>query len=172
MTVIIPHPTEELIFAKLQKEIISELFEDGRIMIAEKPLWIPVNTVIECSRSECIEITGVSENCGFDTASGLLNHREISFVDVGELEICEDSVFVEVTVKSDSGDFLSRLNLVRLHSGRQFSDSDRLKLAKIKQPVRQLKVFRLGLVQEEGLHAKSISKSVWCKLHHTRTTVE
>ena len=162
MTVIIPHPTEELIFAKLQKEIISELFEDGRIMIAEKPLWIPVTPVID----------GVFDDCGFDTASGLLNHREISFVDVGGLEICEGAVFVEVTVKSDSGDFLSRLNLVRLHSGRQFSDSDRLKLAKIKQPVRQLKVFRLGLVQEEGLHAKSISKSVWCKLHHTRTTVE
>lgn len=154
MTVIIPHPTEELIFAKLQKEIISELFEDGRIMIAEKPLWIPVTPVIECEQSERIEITVTQPPV------------------VGELEICEDSVFVEVTVKSDSGDFLSRLNLVRLHSGRQFSDSDRLKLAKIKQPVRQLKVFRLGLMQEEGLHAKSISKSVWCKLHHTRTTVE
>ena len=32
------------------------------------------------------------------------------------------------------------------------------------KPVRQLKVFRLGLVQDEGPCAKSISKSVWCKL--------
>ena len=65
MTVLIPHPTEELIFAKLQKELITELFEDGRIMYAVKPLWV--------------EVGG-----GFDTASGLLNHRgdEISFADV------------------------------------------------------------------------------------------
>ena len=169
MTVIIPHPTEELIFAKLQKEIISELFEDGRIMIAEKPLWIPVNTVIECSRSECIEITGVAENGGFDnggfdTASGLLNHRVIAGVDVGGLEICENSVFIPVTISTKSGQVNSKLTLVRLHKGRTFNKSDSEKLAKIKQPVKQLKVFRLGNVQNEGPHAISISNSVWRKI--------
>jgi len=169
MTVIIPHPTEELIFAKLQKEIISELFEDGRIMIAEKPLWIPVNTVIECSRSECIEITGVSKNCGFDdggfdTASGLLNHRVIVGVDVGGLEICENSVFIPVTISTKSGQVNSKLTLVRLHKGRTFGKSDSEKLAKIKQPVKQLKVFRLGNEKELSSVSKCIVESKWIKI--------
>ena len=169
MTVIIPHPTEELIFAKLQKEIISELFEDGRIMIAEKPLWIPVNTVIECSRSECIEITGVSKNCGFDdggfdTASGLLNHRVIVGVDVGGLEICESSLFIPVTISTKSGQVNSKLTLVRLHKGRTFGKSDSEKLAKIKQPVKQLKVFRLGNEKELSSVSKCIIESKWIKI--------
>ena len=166
MTVIIPHPTEELIFAKLQKELISELFEDERIMIAEKPLWIPV---IECSRSECIEITGVSENCGFDdggfdTASGLLNHRVIVGVDVGGLEICENSVFIPVTISTKSGQVNSKLTLVRLHKGRTFDKSDSEKLAKIKQPVRQLKIFRLGNEKELSSVSKCIIESKWIKI--------
>ncbi len=169
MTVIIPHPTEELIFAKLQKELISELFEDGRIMIAEKPLWIPVNTVIECSRSECIEITGVSEDCGFDdggfdTSSGLLNHRVIVGVDVGGLEICENSVFIPFTISTKSGQVNSKLTLVRLHKGRTFDKSDSEKLAKIKQPVRQLKVFRLGNEKELSFVSKCIVESKWIKI--------
>ena len=169
MTVIIPHPTEDLIFAKLQKELISELFEDERIMIAEKPLWIPVNTVIECSRSECIEITGVSENCGFDdggfdTASGLLNHRVIVGVDVGGLEICENSVFIPVTISTKSGQVNSKLTLVRLHKGRTFGKSDSEKLAKIKQPVRQLKIFRLGNEKELSSVSKCIIESKWIKI--------
>ena len=77
--VLIPHPTEELIFAKLQKELISELFEDGRIMIAENPLWIPLNPVIECEQGERIETTRVKKlkAGGFDMTFGLLNHRGV-----------------------------------------------------------------------------------------------
>ena len=42
MAVLILHPTEELIFAKLQKQLISDCFVDGRIMYAVKPLWIEI----------------------------------------------------------------------------------------------------------------------------------
>ena len=146
MAVIILHPTEELIFAKLQKELISELFEDDRIMIAVKPLWIPITPVIECEG-------------GFDTTLRVTQPPEL-----GELEVSEDSVFLPVTVYTEAGQYNTKLTLVILHSGRKFTEIDHQKITKIKQPVKQLKVFRLGIVQEEGPHAKSISKSVWCKL--------
>jgi hypothetical protein len=139
MTVIIPHPTEELIFAKLQKELISELFEDGRIMIAENPLWIPLNPVIECEQGERIEITGASDNCDLDTENGGFDTtlRVTQPPVVGELEICENSVFIPLTIATVSGQLNSKLTLVRLHKGCNFDKFDREKLVKIKQPVKQ-----------------------------------
>ena len=43
MTVIIPHPTEELVLIRAQKKLIKELFEPGKIIYAHTPLWIPVD---------------------------------------------------------------------------------------------------------------------------------
>ena len=143
--VLIPHPTEELIFAKLQKELISDFFEEGRIMYAVKPLWIP------CDR----DLTGLKP-----------------IVETGALEATATEIYVPVTISADNLSFKTRLLLVRIHSGKEFSDSDRKAISQKKQPVRQLKIFRLGLMQDVGPHAKSISNSKWCKLHHTRTTVE
>ena len=149
MAVIILHPTEELIFAKLQKELISELFEDDRIMIAVKPLWIPFNPVNPGNECEG----------GFDTTLCVTQPPEL-----GELEFSEDSVFLPVTVYTEAGQYNTKLTLVILHSGRKFTEIDHQKITKIKQPVKQLKVFRLGIMQKEGPHAKSISKSVWQKI--------
>ena len=111
MAVIIMHPTEELIFAKLQKELISELFEEGRIMIAVKPLWIPVNSVplvIECEQSERIEITGSTDNDGVDTGHGGFDTtlRVTQPPAFGEIEFSEDRIFLPVTVQSEKISFI------------------------------------------------------------------
>ena len=157
MAVIILHPTEELIFAKLQKELISELFEDDRIMIAVKPLWIPFNPVNPGNECEG----------GFDTTLRVTQPPA-----VGELEFSEDSVFLPVTVYTEAGQYNTKLTLVILHIGRKFTEIDHQKITKIKQPVRQLKVFRLGLEKEFSSNSKCITESRWCKLHNTRTTVK
>ena len=142
MEVIILHPTEELKLIKLQKELISELFEDGRIIYAVKPLWL--------------EAGGA-----FDTlAARALNHR----IELGDFEISERSVFVPVTITSDDREFSSKLTLVNIHSGRQFNDTDRQIISKIKQPVRQLKVFRLGIEKELSSNSKCITESKWIKI--------
>ncbi len=138
MAVIIMHPTEELKFSAFQKELISDLFEEKRILYAEKPLWI---------------------NC----PDSIFNEKIIS-VDFLKITIIENSIIVPVGIKTKENQYSSKLTLVRLHKGRDFSDDDKLKLVKIKQPVKALKVFRLGIVQEEGPHTKSISKSVWRKI--------
>ena len=169
MAVIIMHPTEELIFAKLQKELISELFEDGRIMIAVKPLWIPVNSVplvIECEQSERIEITGSTGNDGVDTGHGGFDttFRVIQPPAFGEIEFSEDRIFLPVTVQSEKNQLHSKLTLVILHSGRQFTDLDRQRITKIKQPVRQIKVFRLGNEKELSSISKCIIESKWIKI--------
>ena len=142
MAVIILHPTEELIFAKLQKELISELFVDDRIMVAVKPLWI--------------EVSG-----GFNTlATRTLNHR----IELGDFETSEKSVCIPVTITSDDRKFSSKLTLVNIHSGQNFTDTDHQIISKIKQPVRQLKVFRLGNEKELSSVSKCITEFKWIKV--------
>ena len=65
---------------------------------------------------------------------------------------------------SDNGEFSSKLTLVNLHNGRHFTDSDRQIISKIKQPVRQLKVFRLGIEKELSSNSKCITDSKWYKI--------
>ena len=133
-TVLIPHPTEELIFAKLQKELISDFFDTERVMYAVKPLWIETN------------------------------QRRVQSVELRELCATPREIFIPVTIITENNTIESKLSVVSIYSGKDFSDSERKAITQKKQPVRQLKVFRLAQVQEEGPHAKSISNFVWCKL--------
>ncbi len=102
--------------------------------------------------------------------------KAIKKVEAGEIELTENSIFcpvkIEIENKNGSQIIESKIPLISLKKGKAFSDEDKKLALQKKQPVKQLNVFRLGLVQEEGLHAKSISKSVWCKLHHAAATVE
>ena len=150
MTVIIPHPTEELNLINFQKELISALYKEGRILYAERPLWIDF--------SETEELKTVS--------------KSIQSVSFGELKISDKSIFIPVQIKTSESIVDSKLTLVNIYKGESFTDEDKKLIGQKKQPVNQLKIFRLGLVQAEGPHAKSISKSAWCKLHHTTSTVE
>ena len=140
MTVMILHPTEELKLINFQKEVIEALFENDRILFASAPLWIELGN---------FELTA---------------KNQIKRIEIGGIEFSEDSIYSQVLIENENGTLSSKLTLVCLHKGKVFSDSDKQKLAQIKMPIRQLKVFRLGIVQEEGACAKSISKSVWCKL--------
>ena len=148
MAVIIPHPTEELRLYELQKELIKDLYEEGRIMNAAFPFWIEAPAI------------------------DLNNKKAISKVELKEIQIEEKCIYYPVTVDYDGKIIETSLPLIFLHRGKNFSDKDKKIVIEKKQPVNQLKIFRLGLVQDQGPHAKSISKSVWCKLHYSAATVE
>ncbi len=156
--VLIPHPTEELIFAKLQKELISDFFEEGRILYAVKPLWIKINTPRWLSSPE-----GVSKpQSGSKPVVSIrcfasLNHQ----VDLGNLESTETEIFITVTINKETS---GKLSLVKIHSGKEFTDSERQSLSQKKQPVRQLKVFRLGVEKELSSNSKCITESKWIKI--------
>ncbi len=138
MTVIILHPNDEIFFADIQKEVIEKLFDDGRIIYSQFPLWIELGD--------------------FD----IKEKSQIKQIEIGELCLSDDSVYCSVLIETNKRNIASKLTLVCLHNGNKFSAEE---VASLKQkPVRQLKVFRLGIVQEQGPHAKSISKSVWCKI--------
>ncbi len=146
MTALILHPNDELFYADLQKEIIASLFSKDRILYQKLPLWIEFEA--------------------FD----LKEKSQIKEVQIGELYICEDSVYCPVSILCSEGKINSKLTLVCLHKGKKLTSAE---IAGLKEkPVRQIKVFRLGSVADQGPHAKSISKSVWCKLHNTRATIE
>ena len=150
MTVIIPHPTEELKLINFQKELISSLYKESRILYAETPLWIDFT-----SNGELKELSKTIESVTFN-----------------QPEITEKSIFIPVRINTSEDCIDSKLTLVNIYNGQSFSDKDKSILRQKKQPVNQLKIFRLGLVQAESPHTKSISKSVWCKLHHTATTIQ
>ena len=40
MIVIVPHPTQELLLIKAQKELIKKLFSTDTIIYCQLPLWI------------------------------------------------------------------------------------------------------------------------------------
>ncbi|SFI60212.1 hypothetical protein SAMN04487775_10364 [Treponema bryantii] len=151
MAVIILHPTEELKLIKLQKEIISELFEEGRILYAVKPLWIKIH-------DNFAPVDSAQER------KNELSKYNIRQVELDDIELSENSIFIPVTITTDTAAYNSKLTLVNLHSGRQFTSFERDKLNKIKQPVRQLKVFRLGNEKELGSSSKCITKSRWIKI--------
>ena len=146
MKVIILHPTEELLLVNYQKELIKALYSDNRVIFAVSPLWL-----------ELPEKDVSSENLKEFSKT----IRQITF---GEIVFDSSKISLSVKIKTSDGTFSSKLSLVSIIKGADFSEEDKNSAAKIKQPVRQLKVFRLGMVQEEGPHAKSISKSVWCKI--------
>lgn len=138
MIVILLHPTDELFFANLQKELTECLFKEDRILYQNTPLWIELGEL------------------------ELDEKKLIKNVEIGEMEICENSVICPVTVILENKQISSKLTLVSIYKGDNILNSE-ITIQKNK-PIRQLKVFRLGIMQNEGPHAKSISKSVWCKL--------
>ena len=138
MTVLILNPNDELFYTDLQKEIITSLYSDERIIYQKLPLWIEF------------------DNCDLKEKS------KIQQVIVGELCLTADSLYCPVLIECGERKINSKLTLVCLHKGQAFTDSE---IATLKEkPARQLKVFRLGIVADQGPHAKSISKSVWCKI--------
>ena len=146
MKVIILHPTEELLLVNYQKELIKALYSDNRVIFAVSPLWL-----------ELPEKDVSSENLKEFSKT----IRQITF---GEIVFDSSKISLSVKIETSGRAFSYKLSLVSIIKGADFSEEDKNSAAKIKQPVRQLKVFRLGMVQEEGPHAKSISKSVWCKI--------
>ena len=138
MTVLIMHPNDEIFFADFQKELIEKLFDNGRTIYSQIPLWIELDD--------------------FD-----INEKaQIKQIEIGELCVSDDSVYCPVLIETDKRKIDSKLTLVCLQNGNKFTSEE---VESIKQkPARQLKVFRLGIVQDEGPHAASINKSVWCKL--------
>lgn len=138
--VLIPHPTEELIFAKLQKELISDFFEEGRILYAVKPLWI--------------QITGDASSFP----------EKITAVELSDLEAGPREIFIPVTIMADGRTITSKVSLVKIHSGNEFTTPERKGLYQKKQPVKKMKIFRLGKVKSLSAKAECLTGSKWFKL--------
>ena len=152
MAVVILHPTEELKLIKFQKELISDLFTEGRILLAARPLWIEIG----------------SDSVTYKELPSL-NIRSIDF---GELEISDKEIYIPVIISTENEQIVSKLSLVSIYRNNTFSDSDRTIIRQKKQPVRQLKVFRLGNEKELSSVSKCITEYKWCKFHYPTTTVK
>ncbi len=166
MAVIILHPTEELKLINFQKELISALFTEGRILLAARPLWIPLSTVVDAKNTvvEPVETTAEQKQSDLRGSFDELNHRNISSVEFGELETTESEIYIPVKITTTEGVFPSKLSLVSIYKNTNFTETDRQIISQKKQPVRQLKVFRLGTDKELSSISKCITEFKWCKL--------
>ena len=116
MIVIVPHPTEELLLIKTQKELIRTLFEPGKIIYAHTPLWI--TTPFETAEQAKKEITGINVNapqyeestktivCNIqiETKNGIINGK-LDFID-GTLCPCK--------LQNDKALYPLRINIFRI----------------------------------------------------------
>ena len=166
MAVIILHPTEELKLINFQKELISALFTEGRILLAARPLWIPLSTVVDAKNTvvEPVETTAEHKQSDIRGSFDELNHRNIRSVEFGELETTESEIYIPVKIETKEGVLSSKLSLVSIYKNTNFTETDRQIISQKKQPVRQLKVFRLGTEKELSSISKCITEFKWCKL--------
>lgn len=147
MTALLLHSTEELRLINFQKELILKLNETDsqnqkRIFYRQIPLWIELGD--------------------FDISKKNI----IKSVEFGQTDFSKTQIFIDVKVSlNDSSEINTKLPLINLLRGSDFFELSPAKsVLKIKQPVNQLKVFRLGIVKELSPVAKCISDSKWCKL--------
>lgn len=147
MPVIILHPTEELKLIKLQKELVFELFNKKRILYRTTPLWI-----------ELSDLDIQNKNDLNQTA------EKISGVTLCELQVSEKNIFINVKVLCDKKEITAKLPLVNILKGEVFSKEDINLIQKKNQPVKQLKVFRLGIEKELSSNSKCITDCKWIKI--------
>ena len=106
MIILAPHPTEELLLIKYQKELIKRIFTPGVIIYAHQPLWIPV------------EFSSVEEA-----------KKSITKVTVLTPEYDEEKKNIKCMVKLDSQAALRQAQEPQSNSGQQ-SHSGSLRLSK------------------------------------------
>ena len=93
-----------LLKGKGTKELCSLDFGDLVNLIGPCGNRFPIpQSVVECARSACIETTEELNNGGFDTASGLLNHRKVLLIG-GGIGVAPVAGFAE-TLPAKSYDF-------------------------------------------------------------------
>lgn len=143
MLVSIFHPTEELKFTRLQKELISYLNDENTIWYKIFPLWIEFP---QFNFSSVKELKQFSKTI-----------NELTF---GELQVSVDNnlIFLPVCLKTESGSVATTLPLIYLLKNRMKNNMkvDTIILnSKINIPSSP-NVFRLGIVQKE-LHNTSTS---------------
>ena len=148
MVVLIFHPTEELCFIKFQKELISILFNEKRILYSNSPLWI--------------ELPELKDLQNQDDLSKIA--KSIKSVTFGKIEVNKEDIFVNAKITYNETEILSKLRLVTIFKGEQFSEPDNQKISEKKTPVKQLKIFRLCIAKELSPFAMCITESKWCKL--------
>ena len=138
MTALIMHPNDEIFFTDFQKEITASLYEKGRIIYSQSPLWIELGDF------------------------NLKDKSQIKQVLVGQLCLSDNSVYCPVEIKCADRKISSKLTLVCLHKGKSFTEAE---LAPLKEkPERQIKVFRLGVEKELSSISKCITESKWIKV--------
>lgn len=139
--VIAPHPTEELILIRTQKELIKNLFEKGSLIYSHTPLWIP--TPFESVKQAKKEIKSIS-------------------VLAPEYDEKEDAVICPVKIETTGGECLeSKLEFIHCHCEKRHDATIHTNDKTFPLP---LKIFRLGECTSPSPNVYELASTVWKKL--------
>lgn len=145
MITLLFHPTEELLFINFQKELIADLNSETDIFYSQTPLYIDFPFFTSKSKNELKQIVKSIKQIKFDSL----------FLD-------DKTVFIPVTIITETKTFSSRLNLIHKLKGNNFPSQ--AFLDKKKSPVENLKIFRLGIMNKSSNNTYELSDFVWAKL--------
>ncbi len=139
MIVIVPHPTQELLLIKAQKELIKKLFSPDTIIYCHLPLWIAADfDSVEKAKKE---IKGIS-------------------IFAPEYDEKENKIICPVEIQRESGCHKSKLPFIEIAEGsikKEIPGDQKI------FPL-PLKIFRLGECNSPSPGFYELSKTVWKKL--------
>lgn len=142
MFVIILHPSEELKLIKLQKELISKLWNPTSCFDASYPLWIPFDFPVTNLKQDSKKIKKVT-------------------IDAPLWE--NNDLFCKVTININDEIICSKLNL--LQDIKKSCKEQNIPAGLSLDFPLNIKIFRLGIaVNNPEEHSTAIQDSVWCKL--------
>lgn len=166
MYVLIPHPTEELLLTKIQKELIAYFHNQNKIYTASNPLWIPIEIPAE------------------DLSKGLKNAgNNITKITLENLHFTENKICYKVVINYADTILNSKLPLLidlenmtdhekKSLSVTAFDNCKKKSCTEVSLPAGisdykslNLKIFRLGIaVENPEEHSITLQDSVWRKI--------
>lgn len=145
MTVIIPHPTEELKLIKFQKELIKILNTEGKIYYAHQPLWLPLPE--EYSANTKAELKTMGKN--------------IKQIKILSPEYKNSDVQLPVMI-DDKKVFLPLLHFYKKNGSQS---TENISLPQLPPcPVSLFKIFRLAISEKTSENSQAVTDFTWIKL--------
>lgn len=167
-TVLIFHPDMELSLVRFQKELTGNLNKslaaapssnspDARFFYAPLPLWLELNHKdFFCENKSQLKKL-------------VANIKNVSLLE--NLKVVENSVNITAKInmknlhssKPENIDFFFDLPVSKLHNCNKLTDENHKIITDTKNPINDIKIFRLGICRQLSANSKEIEDFVWAK---------
>ena len=154
MTVIIPHPDDQLKIVKYQKDLLTQLIagsiqgESSGPCFRKPPVWIPLPSQFASSSKE------------------ELKRIDINRVEIHAPEVCSGRLVSKVVIETAGGTVETEyVHLWGMKENASLPDNDSGEKKILTFPM-NIRIFRLGIAETLSENTSAISESIWKKISH------